>query len=55
MLWKPPVRNATPVATRRTPTAFSIRPNCARRWRDARMNGPIAAAAAMKGRPRPRL
>ena len=55
MLWNPPVRNRTPVATRRTPTAFSIRPNCWRRWREARMNGPIAAAARMNGRPSPRL
>ena len=55
MFWNPPVRNRTPVATRRTPTAFSIRPNCARRWREARMNGPIAAAARMNGRPSPRL
>jgi hypothetical protein len=27
-LWKPPVRNAIPVATKSTPTVFSIRPNC---------------------------
>src|SRR5208282_1080702 len=37
--WNPPVRNRTPVATKSAPTAFSIRPNCPRSCREARMNG----------------
>jgi hypothetical protein len=46
---------ATPLAMRSTPTVFSILPNCFFTELEARMNGPIAAAAAMKGRASLRL
>jgi len=46
------LRKPTPVATNRTRTVFSIRPNCFLRALEARMNGPMAAVSAMKGRPR---